>query len=172
MKQLTELLISQTKDSYQWTTQLIRDIENDTWFIAPAVVESTIAWQIGHLTLSQYYYTVVLLTGPDKEFAARIDLKKYSALFATGARKNEIAAEFSVEQLKQDRDLLLDKTMEVLHSINDMELGQAITRMPKEHPFVKTKQDSISWNIQHTMWHCGQIGMIKRVVDKAFDFGL
>jgi len=44
--------------------------------------------------------------------------------------------------------------------------------MPKPHPFVTTKENAISWNVKHTMWHCGQIAMLKRVIDKALDFDM
>ena len=89
MKLLTDLLINQTKDANNWTNKLITDIDSEKWFITPEVLESNIAWQLGHLTLSQYYYTIVLVTGPNKEFAEKINLKKYSGLFSKGIRRNE-----------------------------------------------------------------------------------
>ncbi|WP_216824389.1 hypothetical protein [Emticicia sp. TH156] len=36
----------------------------------------------------------------------------------------------------------------------------------------KTKFEALDWNIKHTLWHCRQIGLLKRVVDKRYDFGL
>ncbi|MCE7059373.1 hypothetical protein [Dyadobacter sp. CY343] len=30
----------------------------------------------------------------------------------------------------------------------------------------------IDWNIKHTVYHCGQIGILSRIVEKRFDFGL
>jgi hypothetical protein len=38
------------------------------------------------------------------------------------------------------------------------------------HPLAKSKGVAICWEIEHAMWHCGQIALIKRVVDKRFDF--
>lgn len=37
-----------------------------------------------------------------------------------------------------------------------------------------TKQTpgALSWNIKHTMWHCGQIVMLKRIIDKPHNFRL
>jgi len=172
MKLLTELLIHQTKDANNWTNKLVNEIDPDKWFETPGVLESNIAWQLGHLTLSQYYYTVVLLTGPDKELAENISLKKYSGLFANGTRKNDIAAELSVDELKYNWKLMEEATVLVLDALNDPALIEGIIKMPKPHPFVKTKQDSVLWNIKHTMWHCGQIGTLKRVIDKPYEFGL
>lgn len=171
MRLLAELLINQTKDANNWTNKLMNDIDADKWFITPDVLDSNIAWQIGHLTLSQYYYTIVLLKGPNKEFAEKINLKKYSGLFANGTRRNEIAGELSVQELKDNWNLIFDTTIDVLNALNDVELNEEIVKMPKPHPFVRTKQESISWNIKHNMWHCGQIGTLKRVIDKPFQFG-
>ncbi len=43
---------------------------------------------------------------------------------------------------------------------------------PVAHPVAKTKFEAIDWNIKHTMYHCGQIGILRRIVDKRYDFGL
>ena len=59
----------------------------------------------------------------------------------------------------------------MLDNLQDKDLNDDIFKFPKPHPFVKTKENSISWNIKHTMWHCGQIAMLKRIVDKPLDFG-
>lgn len=40
------------------------------------------------------------------------------------------------------------------------------------HPIAKIKREAIDWNIQHTMYHRGQIGILKRIVDERHDFGL
>lgn len=39
-------------------------------------------------------------------------------------------------------------------------------------PITGTKSEAVDWNIKHTMYHCGQIGILRRIVDKQFDFGL
>ncbi len=172
MKILTDLLISQTREAHDWVNKLICDIPADIWFITPDILETNFAWQIGHLTLSQYYYTVVLITGPQKDFAEKINVKKYSPLFANGLKRKELFPEVTAIELVDIWGVMCDKTIQMLHTIQDEGLAEQIYKMPKLHPFVKTRQDSISWNIKHTMWHCGQMGIVKRVIDKPFDFGM
>lgn len=41
-----------------------------------------------------------------------------------------------------------------------------------EHPVATNKQEAISWNIKHTMWHCGQMAILKRVINSRIGFGL
>lgn len=64
------------------------------------------------------------------------------------------------------------QTIETFDYLRDKDLNDEIFKLPKPHPFVKSKEDSISWNIKHTMWHCGQMGVLKRVIDKSLDFGM
>ena len=100
MNVLQSLLKNQTVESFNWTNKLIETITDDKWFVSPAIIESNIAWQIGHLTLSQYYYTIVLLNGPNKDLAEKINIKKYSWLFANGQKRNELLSEITVGELK------------------------------------------------------------------------
>ena len=80
MNPLIKLLTNQTTAAQEWTNKLVTGISPDKWFILPEIIETNLAWQMGHLTLSQYYYTVVLITGPQQKFAEKILIKKYSGL--------------------------------------------------------------------------------------------
>jgi uncharacterized damage-inducible protein DinB len=169
---MKDLLKKQTIESFNWTNKLVEDVTEEKWFISPEILETNFAWQIGHLTLSQYYYTKVLLNGPNKDLAEKIDMKKYSGLFANGLKRNELSSEVTVIELKENWTLMQKQTIETLEYLRDKDLNNEIFKLPKPHPFVKSKEDSISWNIKHTMWHCGQMGILKRVVDKSLDFGM
>ena len=172
MNQLTNLLRNQTIESYNWANKLIENITYEKWFVTPEILETNLAWQIGHLTLSQYYYTIVLLTGPQKDFAQSINLKKYSDFFANGQRRKELVSEVTVQELIDNWKSIQTLTIETLTDLQDTDLGCEIFKMPKPHPFVKTRENSISWNIKHTMWHCGQIATLKRIIDKPMIFGI
>ncbi|MFT3680844.1 MAG: DinB family protein [Ferruginibacter sp.] len=172
MNQLTGFLKSQTADVYNWTNKLIENIAFEKWVITPAIVETNLAWQLGHLTLSQYYYTVVLVTGPRKDFAEDINLKKYSGLFANGHRIKELPPEITVQELITNWNAVQMLTNEILSSLQDIDLAAGVFNLPKPHPFVKTKEQAVSWNIKHTMWHCGQIATLRRVIDVPFSFGM
>jgi hypothetical protein len=172
MRLLTDLLITQTIEANSWVNKLTEGVALDKWFITPEILETSFGWQIGHLTLSQYYYGIVLLKGPDKEFAQQLNMSKYSQLFAKGLKKNELVHAVTVTELIDKWEAVTDKAIGVMRELNDEELIQEIHKMPKPHPFVKTRQDSISWNIKHTMWHCGQMGILKRVIDQPIEFGM
>jgi len=172
MNYISELLKTQTIDTYHWVEKLIADIAHEKWFDTPEILESSFAWQLGHLTLSQYYYTVVLVKGPQKDFAESIHLKKYSEFFAKGQKKKELASNVSVQELLGNWQAMKALTIETLSNIQDIDLQNETFKMPKPHPFVVTIENSISWNIKHNMWHCGQMAMLKRVVDTPLNLGI
>ena len=172
MNFIKNLVKTQTIESFNWTNRLIDNIQDEKWFVTPEVIETNFAWQIGHLTLSQYYYTVVLINGPDKDFAEKINMKKYSMLFANGINKNKLFTEVTAEELKENWTLMQIKSIETLDNLYEVDLNNEIFKLPKSHPFVKTKENSFSWNIKHTMWHCGQMGTLKRIIDKPLNFGM
>ena len=60
MNVLTNYLKNQTADAYNWSIKLINNIPDNKWFTNIEIIDTNIAWQIGHLTLSQYYYTILL----------------------------------------------------------------------------------------------------------------
>lgn len=168
---LTELLKIQTIDAQNWTKKLINEIPEEKWFITPDTIETNFAWQIGHLTLSQYYYTIVLINGQQNDLSVEFPVKKYSNLFAKGEKKRALLPEVSVKELLCNLELIHHKTLQTIAELNVEDLLNAVVATSKPHPFVKNKQESISWNIKHTMMHCGQMAMLKRVIDKPFDYG-
>jgi hypothetical protein len=99
-------------------------------------------------------------------------MPKYSQLFAKGLKKKEVAEAVTAGELSEKWNAVSEKAMEVSGEITDEDVSQLIYTMPGSHPFVNTLLDSISWNIKHTMWHCGQTGIVKRVVDQPIDFGM
>ncbi len=140
--------------------------------MTPEILETNLAWQIGHLTLSQYYYAIVLIIGPQHDFSESINMKKYSRLFATGQKRKELSSEISGKELADNWQSIQTLTIQTLTNLQDSDINTETFKMQKSHPFVRTKENSISWNIKHTMWHCGQMAMLKRIIDTPLDFGM
>lgn len=68
--------------------------------------------------------------------------------------------------------VMQQKSIAVLSSLSAAELANLLGPTPMPDPIATTKFEAIDWNIKHTMYHCGQIGLISRVVEKRFEFGL
>ena len=166
-----ELLARQTENTYEWTNKLIESVPIGKWETTPEVIETNIAWQIGHLLMSHYFHTVMVIVGHQRDLIEKIPMRQYDEIFTTGqpsAVKGRVDCVALLDQLK----LTQNRSLEIIRSLAPEQLHNVLepTRIP--HPVAKTKFESLDWNIKHTMYHCGQIGMLKRVIDVRFDFGL
>ncbi|WP_031529503.1 hypothetical protein [Dyadobacter crusticola] len=68
--------------------------------------------------------------------------------------------------------MMQQKSIAILQSVSNAELNNPLEPTPTPHPISTTKFEAVDWNIKPTMYHCGQIGILSRVVEKRFDFGL
>lgn len=166
-----ELLVKQTKDAYDWVNKLVYFIPDEKWDIMPEVVESSVTWQVGHLIISFYYHSVMVITGHQMDILQQIPMKEYS-LFFHNTSSHQYAGKTKPEELRNQLKLMQEKSISIIQSLNPDELEKSLVPTPMPHPIAKTKFEAIDWNIKHTMWHCGQLGILKRVVHERYDFGL
>jgi hypothetical protein len=170
MDQIT-MLAKQTESVYAWANKLLVSVPHEKWEITPDIIESNIAWQAGHLIISFYYHTVMVTVGHQMEILQQMPLKEYSQLFTTAPPANA-KGKITPEQLQRHLLFMQQRSVEVIRSLSPTDLEAALVPSQQPHPIAKNKKEALDWNIQHTMYHCGQIGLLKRVVDKRYDFGL
>jgi len=166
-----EILINQTSNAYGWTNKLLEAVPFDKWEIIPDIVESNINWQVGHLIVSHYFHSIMVIRGHQMDILKRLPIKEYSDLFTSSTPDLSVG---KANPLKLFRDLkdMQQKSIEILGSLSIQELNSPLEPTPTPHPIAITKFEAIDWNIKHTMYHCGQIGILRRVVYKSYDFGL
>ncbi len=165
-----KFLTRQTEGTYQWINRLIDPIDYEKWDDTPDVVASNISWQVGHLIMSLYYHTIMCTVGHRKEILMEIPLREYANYFDTGLPQKAMG-QFNPGDLHLQFKYIQKQSLEIIDSLTSADLERPLepTRMP--HPIAKTKYETIDWNIKHTMWHAGQIALIKRVIDEPHDFG-
>jgi DinB superfamily len=166
-----EILTKQTENAYDWTNRLVETIPFEKWEITPDTIESHISWQVGHLIMSHYFHTMMVIVGHQMDIIQKIPLKKYDELFTKDLPRKSIGltnAASLFDQLK----MVQQKSISIIKGLTLMQLENQLEPTPTPHPIARTKFEAIDWNIKHTMYHCGQIGLIKRVIDKRYDFGL
>jgi uncharacterized damage-inducible protein DinB len=65
------------------------------------------------------------------------------------------------------------KVIDTIDTLTSDDLTQDVLQPVKQkHPVAETKLEAVSWNIKHTMWHCGQIASIKRLIHGGYDYGI
>jgi len=165
------ILLQQTLDSYSWTNKLLDSISYEKWEQTPPVLETNVLWQTGHLLVSFYYNSILVIKGHQNDVMNSMPLGLYSELF-TQAAPIESVGKVIPSKLYNDMKLLQAKSLELIAAMGDEELEKNLELSRYPHPIAKTKFDALDWNIKHTFWHCGQLGLLKRVVDRRSDFGL
>jgi len=166
-----EILVKQTADAYDWTNKLINAIPQDKWNDIPEIIESNVTWQIGHLIMSLYYHSIMVINGHQMDILQKIPLKEYDKLF-TDAVPEKSSEKTDPTQLQNYFMLLQAKSIEVIKSLSEKDLECELQQTDVPHPIATNKFEALDWNIKHTMWHCGQIGILKRVVHERYNFGL
>ena len=166
-----EMLLRQTTDAYGWANKLLDTVAYDRWDVTPDVIASNITWQAGHLIVSFYYHSAMVIVGHRPDALQKIPLKVYGNLFTSAAPVEAIGLT-DPETVHNHLRYMEQKSLEVIGSLLPGDLERELAPTPIPHPVAKTKGEALTWNIHHTLWHCGQIGLLKRVVDSRFDFGL
>jgi DinB superfamily len=166
-----ELLAGQTQNVYDWTNKLVESVPFNKWDDTPDVVDTNITWQVGHLIMSHYFHTVMVIVGHQKDVIEKVPLKQYDELFTLG-QPVDLKGVVDSETLLSQLEFVQKKSLDIVRAMTPELLQAALepTRVP--HPIAKTKFESLDWNIKHTMYHCGQIGLLKRIIDVRYDFGL
>lgn len=168
---MIEALIKQTKHCYQWVNELIKEIPEEKWDVIPKNIESSITWQIGHLIMSVNYHTIIVIKSSPVDLYGGFPVQEFADLF-TKAPATESVGKTTKAELLRVWGLFQKRSLETISELSEESLGDKLEPFIMEHPIAKSKQDAIEWNIQHTMWHCGQIAILKRFLEDRQDFGL
>lgn len=166
-----EILTRQTENAYDWTNKLVNSIPYEKWDNTPEIIETNVTWQVGHLIMSFYYHSIMVIVGHQMDIIQKVPLKAYNELFTNASPKNAVGKTNSKELQKQ-LAIVQQKSIHIIKSLSENDLKSKLEPTPTPHPIAETKLEALDWNIKHTMYHCGQLGILKRILDERFDFGL
>ncbi len=166
-----EILRNQTENAYGWANKVIESVPVEKWDRIPNIVETNVTWQVGHLIMSLYFHSIMVIKGHQIDVIQKIPLKEYNKLF-TQASPTDTVGKTSSTDLIEHLTLVQKRSLEIIQSLSESDLKNELEKADTPHPIAKNKYEALDWNIKHTMWHCGQLGILKRIIDKRFDFGL
>ena len=166
-----DFIAQQTADAYAWVERLIQDIPQERWTERPVGLDSSVAWQVGHLVISAYYHTVMVIGGHDAAVNAALPVRTYGELF-TRATPPGRAYEFGVATLRKHFATMAEASLRSIRGLSDAQLDDALEPVGPPHPTATDKRGALLWNHQHTWWHCGQLGMLRRAVHEPMAFNL
>jgi hypothetical protein len=154
----------QNRLTREQTIKILSETPHEIWYETPDVFQSNIAWQVGHLIVSQYYHAIAVITGPNLALFDDVPLKDYFPIYSmfTTSVINDLKP--SPDKLLMELDLVDKYADKQLDTLSDRDLDKPLepTRFP--HPIAKTKYEALTWNFKHEMWHLGQISTLKRIL--------
>lgn len=65
-----------------------------------------------------------------------------------------------------------NKSLEIIKNLKNSDFNSELHPTGPSHPIAKTKFEALDWNIKHTMWHCGKIGVIKKQLGESVQFNI
>jgi len=158
MSRLSEAL-EQLDFARRYTLERVDTVPLEDWFTIPAGGVSHVAWQVGHLAATEYRLCLERLrprTAADEDLIPDAMLTQ----FARTSQPDAVTG-FAAEQIRDAFDAVHAQVMKELPTYPDADLD----RPPlKPHPLFNTRIAGLRYTPLHEMIHCGQIGMLRRML--------
>ena len=84
VSQRLQIAIRHIEFARKYSRSLLVDLTDDEWFWTPDAFTTHIAWQVGHLAMSQYGLTLYQQRGRDREVDSKLMSSKVRKLFMRG----------------------------------------------------------------------------------------
>ncbi len=163
-------LYDRTAYAYQWINKYLTDVPTERWEETPPQLASNVTWQLGHLTLSAYYHSIMVVTGHQPDLLARFPLGDYSKLFHRTKAADALGI-IGPTVILQHWQLVTEQSLRTIRELPPEELPRPLVPHPYPHPVATTKEEALEWNVLHNHYHWGQLGMIRRaLLAESFDY--
>ncbi len=156
--------IGQIQFARQYSLQLITSIPQDRWFEIPNGLSTHLAWQVGHLAVSQYGLLMFRIRGRHPDDLELIPGKFRKAYTRQSVPSTDPLDQPSPRELIEKLETVYQRAMEVLQNeILEPENGELLLE-PIDLPYAgyPNKLGAILFCPLHEHIHAGQIGVIRR----------
>ncbi|MFK7819665.1 MAG: DinB family protein [Planctomycetaceae bacterium] len=159
---MLQAAIAQIDWARRYTLELLEATPHDVWFEMPNGSPTHIAWQVGHLTVSQYGLCMFRIRGRNPE-----DLDLIPSPFRKAyARSSTPKADASVQPSP-------DELLERMHRVHELAMGELnavdpnVLLEPVDMPYTAypAKLGAILFCPLHEQIHSGQIGLLRRALN-------
>lgn len=153
-----EMAMRQIEFARGYTLRLLEDLTDDQWFACSVDYPTHVAWQVGHLAMSEYGLTLFRQRGRVSE---DLDLMsgKFRKLFLRGsvpkAQRDAYPDPAEILEVLDRVHRQMRKEVPTFESILDDEIGPP-------HAAFANKLGALMFCSHHEFLHAGQIGMLRR----------
>ena len=162
-----EFIREQSLATRELTLKILKETPFDIWYETPKIIETNIAWQVGHLIVSQYFHSIAVITGPNLDIFSEVPLTSYFPIYSmmTKSTINELQPE--PDRLLKELEIVNNYATRQFDNLKDSELDNPLEPTKMRHPIAKTKYEALTWSFRHEMWHLGQISTLKRILGNS-----
>ena len=153
--------IGQIRFVREYVLGLLDETPRDLWFEIPQGMPSHIAWQVGHLTVSQYGLLMFRLRGRAPDDLELIPSRFRKAFGRGSTPSTDTVKQPSAAELMQRMSDVFDQSLAALSDVSTETLLE-----PVEMPYAvfPIKLGAILFCPLHENLHAGQIGLLRRAL--------
>ncbi len=153
--------IGQIRFARDYTLQLLEATPKEHWFTIPDGLPSNIAWQVGHLTVSQYGLLLFRLRGRQPEDLDLIPGKFRKAYGRGTTPSADATRQPAPDELLERFGRVFELGMAQLESVETAVLTEPVDMPYAAYPI---KLGAVMFCPLHEHIHAGQIGLIRRAL--------
>lgn len=151
--------VAQIQCARNYTLELLNATPVESWFQIPEGYPSHVAWQVGHLAVSQYGLLMFQIRGRQTQDLEIIP-GRFRKAYSRGSRPNP----------DSEGQMTPDELLERLHTIHERSLAEIRATSPETllepvgMPYVgwPVKLGAVLFCPLHEQIHAGQIGLLRR----------
>ncbi len=153
--------IRQIEFARDYTSGLLQATPPELWFTVPDGLPTHVAWQVGHLTVSQYGLLMFRLRGRQPEDLELIPGKFRKAYSRSSVPNADPTAQPSADDLRSRFDQIHDRSLAVLSQVEPEVLLEPVDMPYAGYPI---KLGAVLFCPLHEHTHAGQIGILRRAL--------
>ncbi|WP_286177413.1 DinB family protein [Stieleria mannarensis] len=153
--------IGQIRFARNYTLELLDATPKEHWWTIPDGLPTNIAWQVGHLTVSQYGLLMFRIRGRQSEDLELIPGRFRKAYGRGSTPKPTAEGQPSADELLERLGRVYESGLKVLESVSPDVLLEPIDMPYAAYP---VKLGAILFCPLHEHIHAGQIGLIRRAL--------
>lgn len=144
---------------------LLEDLSDDDWFWTPDSFPTHIAWQVGHIAMSEYGLTLFQQRGRNRDVDAELMSGKFRKLFMRGTTPlMDRQAHPQPEEILDVLNRVHEQMRIEVPSFDGPALDEPLGPPTSAYG---TRYGALLFAGDHEMIHAGQIGMLRRLMGKT-----
>ncbi len=153
-------VVDQMNWARQYSLQLIESIPYELWYVQPAGAATNVAWQVGHLAVSQYGLMLFRQRGrqPEDRKIMPSWLRKQF-----GRSTNPLALSKTVAEPDKLLDLLSSVHQQSIDEVRQLQPEQLLEPVELPYAAYPIKLGALLFCPIHEAIHTGQIGVLRRM---------